>query len=117
MTAVISDFSWVNDAWREFVSRRLLKPRRECRHIMNVRFDGVGTLTGLLEIFLVVSDYTSNCIHLSLSMIIWPVFHGLGSRWNPIIWSDCTITAKIMNIIWSDYLASWGGLFPLGTHV
>jgi hypothetical protein len=104
MTAVISDFSRVDDAWRKFVSRRLLKPGHESPYIMEVRLDGVGALAGLFEVFLVVSDYIFVSNHLSLSIIIWPVFAGLRFSWNLIIWPDYTITVKIMGIIWHDYI-------------
>ena len=58
MTAVISDLSWVDYTWLEFVSCGLFKPGRESRlHHGRIRLDGVCALTGLFEVFLVVSDY------------------------------------------------------------
>ena len=73
---------------------------------MNVCFDGVGTLTSLLKVLLVVSDYIFITSHVSLSIIIWPVFSGLGDYWGPIIWTDYSITIKIIGAIWNDYMAS-----------
>jgi hypothetical protein len=77
---------------------------------MNVRLDGVVALAGLFEVFLVVSNYIFVSNHLSLSIIIWPVFAGLEFSWSPIIWSDYITTVKIMGIIWNDYLARLHGI-------
>jgi hypothetical protein len=88
------------------VTRRLLKPGRESPYIMNVRLDGVDALSGLFEVFLVVSDRILISNHVSLSIIIWPVFPDLGSCWSPIIWTDYIATVKIMDVIWNDYMKS-----------
>ena len=109
MTTIVSDFSRVDDAWRENVSGSLLKPRRESSHIMNIRLDGVGALANLFKVFPVVSETTYLLLTMFLfQIIILPVFSGLGFRWSPIIWSDYTISHKIMSIIWYDYMGSFG---------
>lgn len=80
MTAVISDFSRVDDAWRKLVARRLLEPGRESPYIMDVRLDGVGALAGLFEVFLVVSDYIFIANHVRLSHNLFVNFEFLFSH-------------------------------------